>query len=67
MRSIFLTSPHTIIRVYQMVLGTSKQLVALLLIRGLTSVPSLCLLQMALVTICKSSGRHLCKDLSYKS
>ncbi len=67
MRLISLTSPHTIMRAYLLARGTSKQLVAILLIGGLTSVPLLRLLQMALVTICKSSGRDSYKDVSYKS
>ena len=67
MTLISLTSTHTIMRAYLLVRGTSKQLVAILLIRGLTSVPSLRLLQMALVTICKSSRRGLYKDVSYES
>ena len=67
MRLISLTSPHTIMRAYPLALGTSKQLVARLQIRVLTSVSSLRLLQMALVTICKSSGRDLHKCVSYKS
>ena len=61
-----MTSPHTIMRAYQLALGTSKQLVAILLLRGLTSVSSLRLPQMALVTICKSS-RRVCTKTSLTS